>query len=95
MTVAARDGHERVTFDVGLRMAVPDGSAIRLRSGYVLVETKSGDDGGGRFDRLLEDAGAAGVRRMSLSKYRVGIGLLTHQSGDAQADAAAGYFAAA
>jgi hypothetical protein len=39
----------------------------------VLVETKSAD-GDGRCDRLLREAG---VEEIALSKYRVGIALLT------------------
>jgi hypothetical protein len=71
-TVGATDGGERMTVDVGLRLARPDGEAVCLREGYAVVETKT-EDGEGGGDRLLREAG---LEPVSLSKYRLGIGLL-------------------
>ena len=72
-TLAARDGSERVTLDVALRLERPrSGESARLQDGLVIIEAKTGD-GEGRADRLLAEAG---VEEVSLSKYRAGIALL-------------------
>ena len=47
-------------------------ASAHLRDELVIVETKTAD-GEGRCDRLLA---RAGVEPVSLSKYRVGVGLL-------------------
>jgi hypothetical protein len=71
-TLAARDGSDRVTIDLEVRMERPGGSAVCLVPDHVVVETKS-EAGEGRCDRLLREAG---VIPISLSKYRLGIGTL-------------------
>ena len=71
-TLAARDGSERVTCDVDLRLLRPDGACAQLERGWVLVETKTAD-GDGECDRLLR---RAGLRPLALSKYRTGIAIL-------------------
>lgn len=55
-----------------MKLSSPRGPAAVLRDGCVLVETKTGD-GDGKLDRLVV---AAGCEPISLSKYRLGIGLL-------------------
>ena len=70
-TVLAKDGAFRMTCDVGLVCAVPDGASTALRE-HVLVETKSA--GSPTLpDRLLW---AAGHRPVTVSKYCVGLGAL-------------------
>src|SRR5204862_8088581 len=71
-TLAAREGAERLTCDIGVRLRAPDGDAVGLRDDLVLLEAKS-EDGDSPADRLLADMG---VDPVSLSKYRVGIALL-------------------
>jgi hypothetical protein len=71
-TLGARDGSDRVTIDLEVRLERPDESAVCLVPGHVVVETKS-EAGEGRCDRLLHEAGIAPI---SLSKYRLGIGTL-------------------
>lgn len=78
-TLAARDGRERITADVDLRLATPGGACVRLRDDLVLVEVKS-PDGNGPLDRLLD---AAGIAEVSLSKYRAGISLLVRNDDEA------------
>ena len=68
-TLAAHDGSERVTADVDLRLATPDGEAAAPLDGAVLVEAKS-EDGDAPFDRLMQQTG---IDEISLSKYRLGI----------------------
>lgn len=80
---AAREG-ERLTCDVDLELARPDGDAVRLRGDHVVLESKTAD-GDGRPDRVL---GEAGVEPVSLSKYRTGIALLV--GGDTDVPAGAG-----
>lgn len=71
-TLAARSGSERVTCDAEIQLIRPGGRAVRLAGDHIVVETKSatGDE---RADRHL---GHGGLEPVSLSKYRVGIGLL-------------------
>ncbi len=71
-TAVARSGAERVTCDAGVELVRPDGQAVRLDDGYAIVETKT-PDGEGPADRHLRNAE---IEPVSLSKYRVGIGLL-------------------
>ena len=71
-TLAAADEPERSTVDWRVRLSVPDGPAIQMRDGCALVETKT-RAGHGALDRLIADAGFEPV---SLSKYRLGVGLL-------------------
>jgi VTC domain len=79
-TLAAADGSERVTCDGSLEVRRANGGSARLRSECIIVETKT-EDGEGRCDRLLE---RAGIRSVSLSKYRVGVGLLLAEDPDPQ-----------
>jgi hypothetical protein len=79
-TIAARDGAERITCDAAVELARPGGHAVRLVDARVLVETKSAS-GDERADGLLRDAG---IEPVSLSKYRVGIGLLVTRDPDPQ-----------
>jgi hypothetical protein len=72
MTLAAREGSERLTCDVGVRLSQPGGEAACLRDGVILVETKS-ENGDSPADRALADLGLAPI---SLSKYRVGMSLV-------------------
>jgi hypothetical protein len=71
-TLVARSGGDRLTIDAALELRAPDGRAVRLRDEHAIVETKS-KSGDERPDRLLRDRG---VEPVSLSKYRVGVGLL-------------------
>lgn len=41
ITLAAREGSERLTCDLGVRLSNPDGEAAEMCDGMVLVETKS------------------------------------------------------
>lgn len=71
VTLAARRGSERLTCDSSVRLDAGDRDA-ELEPGLVLVETKS-ESGDSPADRALA---RFGIRPISLSKYRVGIGLL-------------------
>jgi VTC domain-containing protein len=71
-TLAAREGAERLTCDVDVRLSAPDGTAVGLQDDLVLLEAKS-EDGDSPVDHVLADLGLSPV---SLSKYRVGISLL-------------------
>ena len=79
-TLGARSGAERVTCDVALELRRPDGTAVRLIDDHAIVETKS-EGGHGRADHVLRELGAEPV---SLSKYRVGIGLLAARDPEPQ-----------
>ena len=72
ITLAARSGGSRLTCDLALRLAQPDGAEARLDERLVLVETKSADGRSGADDVLRR----LGVLPLSLSKYRAGIELL-------------------
>jgi hypothetical protein len=72
MTLAAVDGGQRVTIDVDVRLATPDGAATTLRDDLALVETKT-EEGQGPVDRLLAEHGHEPV---TISKYRFGVGML-------------------
>jgi hypothetical protein len=71
-TLAAANESERVTCDDSLELRSRGGAIALLRDELVVVETKT-EDGRGRCDRLLAEAGAEPI---SFSKYRVGVGLL-------------------
>jgi hypothetical protein len=49
-----------------------DGRDVEVRDGVVLVETKTGEGN----SRLDEELRRAGCEPMSISKYRLGVGLL-------------------
>ena len=72
VTVVARDAPERTTFDFEVSLNTPEGDTAELDERYVIAETKT-EDGNGAWDRAFADRGREPV---SLSKYRVGIGLL-------------------
>ena len=72
VTLATRQGPERLTCDYGVRMSRFAGGQSALADGLVLVETKS-ESGPGAADRALAEMG---VDAISLSKYKLGIGLL-------------------
>jgi VTC domain len=76
-TLGLRDGGERVTIDRDLRLICGD-QALGLRDDRALLETKT-EDGEGRADRALRDAG---VETVSFSKYRLGIGRLARPGDD-------------
>lgn len=72
VTLAARDGSERLTCDFGVRLRGRDGDSVRMHRDLVLVETKS-EDGQSPSDRELA---RMSVSTISLSKYRVGMSLV-------------------
>lgn len=72
ITLAAREGSERLTCDLDVRLGKLDGDEARLRDGHILVETKS-EHGESPADRVL---GELGLKPISLSKYRVGMSLV-------------------
>jgi hypothetical protein len=72
MTLGAREGGERVTTDLDVRLSTPDGRATRLRDDLALVETKT-EQGRGPVDRALAERGQEPV---TISKYRFGVGIL-------------------
>jgi len=72
VTLVARDAPERTTFDLDVEVRAPGGDRARFDAGHAIAETKT-EDGDGAWDRALR---AAGREPVSLSKYRVGAGLL-------------------
>ena len=72
LTFAASGGSERLTCDLHVRLANQEGASAEIRDGLVLVETKS-ERGQSPADGVLADMG---LDLISLSKYRVGMGLL-------------------
>jgi hypothetical protein len=71
-TFVSRTGEARLTCDVGLVCA--DGQhEVRDTGTHVLVESKSGGQGGSAADRILRELG---VRPASVSKYAVGVAAL-------------------
>jgi len=78
VTLAARDTPARLTCDAGLRLGRPGGATAALDEGHRLLETKS-SDGDSPADRALARAGVAAI---SLSKYRLGVGLLHEEAAD-------------
>jgi hypothetical protein len=72
VTFAAHGGSERITSDLGVRLASPGGDRVEMRSGLVLVETKT-EGGESPADRVLAELGCEPI---SLSKYRVGMSLV-------------------
>jgi len=72
ITLAAREGGERVTTDLAVELGSMDDRSVTLRDGLVLVETKT-EEGAGRVDELLRREGRDPI---SISKYRLGVGLL-------------------
>jgi hypothetical protein len=72
VTVVARDRPERTTFDFCVSLNAPEGDRAQLDKRYVIAETKTAE-GDGAWDRALGDGGCDPI---SLSKYRIGAGLL-------------------
>jgi len=72
ITLAAREGSQRLTCDLGVRLSHPDGKAAGLCDGVILVETKS-ERGESPADRVLAELG---LEPISVSKYRVGVSLV-------------------
>jgi hypothetical protein len=79
ITLGAKSGGERVTTDLSVELRTMDDQSVRLRDELTLVETKSGE-GGGHVDELLR---ANGCRPVSVSKYRLGVGLLLAEDPEA------------
>ena len=73
LTLIHADQPERLTLDFGITFSrVGSGERYRMRSGHVLIETKSGSQLG-KVDRLLL---ALGVRPVKMcSKYSLGVAL--------------------
>lgn len=78
MTVAAIDRPERTTLDFGVELQAPGGGTAAIDQSVAIVETKT-SDGAGQVDRILKDDG---FEPISLSKYRLGIGLLVARGED-------------
>jgi hypothetical protein len=72
VTIAARDGSERLTCDLGVRLTGPGGQTAAMSGDLVLIETKS-EGGRSPADRKLA---SMGISPISLSKYRVGMSLV-------------------
>ena len=72
ITLAACEGSERLTCDLGVDLSEPDGRAAHMRDGVILVETKS-ERGESPADRVLIELG---LEPISVSKYRVGMSLV-------------------
>jgi hypothetical protein len=72
VTVAAIDQPERITVDFGVELRAPGGDTAAIDESLAIIETKT-QDGSGPVDRMLGDEG---LDPLSLSKYRLGIGLL-------------------
>jgi hypothetical protein len=72
ITLAAREGSERLTCDLAVQLSRPGGDATSMRDGVILVETKS-ESGDSPADRALAELG---LEPISLSKYRVGMSLV-------------------
>jgi hypothetical protein len=72
VTFAAASGSERLTCDLGVTLGAQDGASAALREGLVLVETKT-EHGESPADAALAEMG---LEPISLSKYRVGMGLV-------------------
>jgi hypothetical protein len=77
-TLAAREGGERATLDLSVELRSMDGREVELRDDHVLVETKTGE----RPGRLDDELRAAGCEPISISKYRLGVGLLLAEDPD-------------
>lgn len=72
VTLAAREGSERLTCDFGVHLLGGNGDSVQMRRDLALVETKS-ENGKSPADRELAEMG---IPTISMSKYRVGISLL-------------------
>jgi hypothetical protein len=72
VTLAAREGGERATIDLEVAMESLDDREVALRDDVALVETKT-EGGEGAIDEHLR---RIGCEPSSISKYRLGVGLL-------------------
>jgi hypothetical protein len=72
VTLAAREGGERVTVDLDVAMASMADRDVALREDMALIETKTEGEGGVVDDHLV----ALGCEPTAISKYRLGVGLL-------------------
>jgi hypothetical protein len=72
VTFAAREGSERLTCDLGVKLVGPHDEAAEMHRDLVLLETKS-ESGESPADRALA---RMGITPISLSKYRVGMSLV-------------------
>jgi hypothetical protein len=79
ITLGSKEGGERVTADLSVELRTMDDRSVHLRDDLTLVETKS-EEGDGRVDELLR---AEGCDPISISKYRLGVGLLLADDPDA------------
>jgi hypothetical protein len=89
MTLASPNASARLTCDLDVRLSRPGDGSRSLKGDLVLLESKS-EDGEAAADRMLAEMG---VEPISLSKYKVGIELLTEQGGRAERDPSARFFA--
>ncbi len=78
VTVAGIDQPERTTIDFGVELHAPGVGTAALDESLAIVETKT-PDGAGRADQVLKDEG---LDPISLSKYRLGIGLVVAPADD-------------
>jgi VTC domain len=78
VTVAARGEPERTTFDFGVGLTAPGDGGVELDGACAIAETKTADGRGG-WDRAFA---GAGFEPLSLSKYRIGIGVLRAPGAD-------------
>jgi hypothetical protein len=88
VTLASREGSERLTSDFRVRLCRWGGGERRLRDHLVLLETKS-EDCDSPADRLLSEMG---VESVSLSKYKVGMAMLSEQGARGEPDEAERFF---
>jgi VTC domain len=72
VTLSAREGGERATIDLEVVLRAMDGRSSAMREEFALLETKS-EGGKGQVDAALV---ASGHEPSSISKYRLGVGLL-------------------
>lgn len=72
VTLAAREGAERLTCDLRVRLTGEDDRTVEMDRDLILVESKS-ENGSSPADRELAGMSVAGI---SLSKYRVGMSLV-------------------
>lgn len=72
VTLAAREGAERLTCDLNVCLIGPDQQTVKINPDLILVETKS-EDGSSPADRELA---RMRISPISLSKYRVGMSLV-------------------
>jgi VTC domain len=79
LTLGARAGGERATVDLAISLRSMDDRETRLRPGLLVIETKTED---GRSD-IDDELQAAGCDPMSISKYRVGVGVLLAEDPEA------------